>query len=65
MDNYPDGTWDGDPRAPWNTTAKDYCDEDWDEADGWEYEPTTRERREERRRKLRDVMAKARGEELR
>lgn len=23
MSNYPDGTWEGDPRAPWNETDED------------------------------------------
>ena len=36
MDNYPDGTWSGDPRAPWNEPDPD-AEPEWrfDPKYGW------------------------------
>ncbi len=32
MSNYPDNTWAGDPRAPWNDPDEDpECDEEYDD----------------------------------
>lgn len=42
MSNYPDGTWEADPRAPWNDEEErdDGRDDEWDgypyEGDWWE-----------------------------
>lgn len=39
MDNYPAGTWGGDPKAPWNQEEPECreCGEEVD--DGWNYCP--------------------------
>ena len=44
-DNYPDGTWSGDPKAPWNAPNPPECTECFTEVEeDWQYCPYCGER---------------------